>query len=122
VTLDSPVKDLFEDVEDWFEPKGYSGLYLCKWCDGGFQSDPGREKVFRERVRRDLRRVAGWLRRQSAQAFRGAAEAGLQCELFLGVYSDGEGEWLLRLGAELLSACEELGLAVVTETKIRWTA
>jgi hypothetical protein len=34
VTFDDPVKDLFEDVEDWFEPKGYSGLHLCKWCVG----------------------------------------------------------------------------------------
>jgi hypothetical protein len=122
VRFDDAVKDLFDDVEDWFEPRGYSGLYLHKWIGGGFRRAPLRERQFRERVRRDLRQVARWLRRQPAPTFRSAAEAGLQAELFVGVYSTGEGEWPLRLGRELLSACEALGLCVITEEKISWTA
>jgi hypothetical protein len=115
VTFDDAVRDLFEGIEEWYEPRGYSGFFLRKWFGGHS------EKPFRQRLRRDLRQVARWLRRQSARNFREAAEAGLQLDLFVGVYS-GEGEWPLKLGSELLSACKNLGLSVTTEAKIRWPA
>jgi hypothetical protein len=120
-TFDDSVKDLFDGGgEEWFEPRGYSGLFLTKWF-GGSQGNRDLEKSFRHRLRRDLRRIAGWLRRQPARPFREAAQAGLQLELFVGVYSD-EGEWPLRLGPELLAACKDLGLSITTETKITWPA
>jgi hypothetical protein len=122
VTFDDSVNDLIEDVVDWFEPGGYSGFHLCKWFGGGFRQAPEQEKQFRKRLRRNLRRVARWLRRQPALADPGAARAGLLLDLWVVIASCHEGERRLSLGPELLSACKDLGLSITTETKMSWPA
>jgi hypothetical protein len=118
VAFDDSVTSLFDDVIDWFEPRGYAGLHLCKWYASGSESP----KQFQARIRRDLRRVAQWLHHQSPPAYREAVRAGLSLDLFLGIELKNEAEWHVHLGAELLSACRRLGLSITTNTTRSWSA